>query len=188
MTKVRKGYVIMGLMIPLTVKRWGFEHRYLPEMIYKDGEDFVIPFFRDKDHLCKLFDAFCIHADGIGSPYSKNEFRTRVVRFDEDVLCLEFTFPDPEESPLCRNAFLFFTEGFDYMCYYTLEKPKDDDLPEMADDEGDFYFMCACVDGAHFNFGLFQFDPHEALFTFYNMFMCSQYGEEYREALEKCGG
>ena len=177
----------MSISVPLSIKRWGFEHKYLPEMIYKEGAKFILPFFHDKDHLSKLFNTFCIHADGVESPYRKDEFRVCVVRFEEDVLCLELTFPEPEESPLCRNAYLFFTEELDYLCYYTLERPRDDALPKGADvEENDFSFMCAWVDDAHLNFGMHQIDSQEAMLVFNEMFECSKYAEEYREAIEKC--
>ena len=172
----------MKQIVPVFGKRYLFEHKYLPQMINKWKEDFIQPLMEDKNLLSELFNEFCTQIDGIGSPYSKEEFSTHVVDYGDDVLCVALAFPDPESSPLCRNVFVFFTTGCNDLCYYTLERAQEESEPE----EYSHSFICAWFEGAHFNFGRHRVDSQEAMDTCYELFLGSQYARGYLSELDKC--
>jgi len=172
----------MSQKVSVFGKRYIFEHKYLPQMIYQLKDEFIVPFLKDKNHLSKLFNTFCVQVDGNRSPYRRDEFGVRVVEYDDDVLCIALTFPEPEDTPLCRNAFLFVTEGFENICYYTLERAKEESDPE----EYGMSFICAWFEGAHLNFGRHRVDAQEAMDTCYELFDGSRYGLEYILELDKC--
>ena len=87
--------------------RYYFEHRYLPRTYYEYRGAFINKLAKERDMLYKLF---CLFADQneVKHNYTEEQFRIDSGKLDDSIYYLAFTFPEPEESPLCKYAYLFF--------------------------------------------------------------------------------
>lgn len=135
--------------------RYAFEHRILPQWFFEEKSRFVGLFLSDKHMLFRVINDI-FKKEKIDNPYEDDNFKIEASRITEDIMMLIFTFPKPEEEPLCYCSYLFFDKEFEKLSYFCIEK---------GNPEGDNYpFVCSWTsDGSHLNHGNCTFEDHNDL-------------------------
>ena len=137
--------------------RYLFEHKLLPGWFFKDGEQFIGAVINDKHILFRIISGV-FKDEKVDNPYSDEDFRVTGSKIKEDLTMLKFTFPEPEEEPLCYCSYLFFDKEFQKISYFCIEKGNElsDDMP----------FVCSWTeDGTHLNHGNCTFEDNNDLLT-----------------------
>ncbi len=100
--------------------RYYFEHRFIPERVYKDGVMFISSITSEDNYLNDLFKEK-IYEIGLDGLYSEEVIRVERHR-NEGITIIEIQFPPPEEEPLCYKAFIFYDAASKRIAYYCMEK------------------------------------------------------------------
>ena len=155
--------------------RYYFEHRYLPRTYYQYRGVFINRLAKERDILYKLFCLFADHNE-VKHNYSENQFRIDSGKLDDKVYYLAFTFPDPEESPLCKYAYLFFDLNFSKAAYFTVERGNEANFTNRERAMKMPYYVCSWTqEGNHENFGTHDIWADDGLGVCFKLFTEGDY-------------
>ena len=141
--------------------RYSFEHRLIPDLLYKEGLGFMASIVGEKNVLNEIFKEMLERAR-LDNPYGDEAIKVEPFRI-EDIIIANIIFPEPEEEPLCYEAYALFDTKQNRAGYYCLEKGG------TLDDEP---FLCGwSEDGVHLNYGNCSFNREELLLNIIKLFI-----------------
>ncbi len=146
---------------PTHSARYMFEHRLIPHLLYQEGIGFMGAIVGEKNILNDIFKDV-MQKEGVENPYGEEAIKVEPFRI-KDIIVAKIIFPEPEEEPLCYEAYALFDIENDRAGYYCLEAGGAvDDRP----------FLCGwSEDGVHLNYDNCSFDRDELLLNIFKLFM-----------------
>ena len=150
--------------------RYYFEHKFIPNEIYKSGIRFMNVIVEEDNILNKIFHDM-LKEEGVEDPYP--EVAVKVIPYKiESVLLAIIELPKPEEEPLCYEVYALFDLDRREGAYYCLEKGG------YVDDQP---FLCGwSKEGTHLNYGNCTFDKDELIGDILRLFLNPE-GEDTRK-------
>ena len=141
--------------------RYMFEHRLIPDLLYKEGLGFMASIVSEGNVLNKIF-LEMLEKHEIENPYGEEAIKVEPFRI-KDIIVARIIFPEPEEEPLCYESYAFFDTVNERAGYYCLEKGG------TIDDEP---FLCGwSEDGVHLNYNNCSFDRDELIANMLRLFL-----------------
>lgn len=141
--------------------RYIFEHRVIPDLLYKNGIEFMASIVGEENILNEIF-IDILEKSGIENPYGADAITIEPFKI-QDIIVAKIIFPEPEEEPLCYESYALFHTDENRAGYFCLEKG------ETVDDEP---FLCGwSEDGIHLNYDHCSFDRDELILNIFKIFM-----------------
>lgn len=137
-----------------------FEHKLIPEMFFNEGIKFMKAIADEGNILNKLILEY-MESEGISNQYGNNIIKVKPFSI-KDILVAKIIFPEPEEEPLCYEAYAFYDTVHDKSAYYCLEKGNLGETP----------FLCGWgPEGIHVNYELCSLDRGEMMANMLRLFL-----------------
>ena len=155
---------------PTHQARYMLEHRLIPELLYSEGITFMRLIADEKNILNKIL-LETLERDGVANPYGNNAITVKPFTI-KDIIIVKIIFPEPEEEPLCYEAYAFYDTMNERAGYYCLEK---------GGILGEQPFICGWnQDGVHMNFDNCSFDREEVFVNMLRLFLDDEDEEEQK--------
>ena len=99
--------------------RYFFEHRLLREQFYSNTRQFINAILKE-DGIYKMA-CFVAQLSHVDNPYCQADFHVDSTRWNSDINIVGIELPAPQFTPLCYRIYLFFSDDYTNLGYYTIE-------------------------------------------------------------------